>query len=109
MELIAKSLLCRAECGILAYACIDRKDRRSGKAKEVVLLEILRNGLMHIPELTPVALIKNDNNSLIKYGMPGILFDKSRQLLNGGDNDSCIVILQLAHRLIIQVFTVNDK
>ena len=38
VELIAKSLLCRAECGILAHACIDRKDRRSSKAKEVVLL-----------------------------------------------------------------------
>ena len=130
VELIAKSLRCRAECGILAHACIDRKDRRSGKAKEVVLLEILRNGLMHIPELTPVALIKNNNNSLIKNAVSGVLLDKGGELLNGGDNDSCIVILQLAlqhrcrgvavgstlfkaviflHRLIVQILAVHNK
>ena len=75
-------------------ACIDRKDGRAGKAKEVVLLEILRNGLMHIPELTPVALIKNDNNSLIKNAVSGVLFDESCQLLDGGNDDLGVVIFQ---------------
>ena len=74
MELIAKSLRCRAECGILAHACIDRKDRRSGKAKEVVLLEILRNGLMHITELASVALIKNSDDVLTIHFMPWYSF-----------------------------------
>ena len=85
---------------------------------------------MHIPELTPVALIKNDNNSLIKNAVSGVLLDKGGELLNGGDNDSCIVILQLAlqnrrrgvavgsslfkaviflHRLIVQILAVHDK
>ena len=130
VELIAKSLLCRAECGILAHACIDRKDGRAGKAKEVVLLEILRNGLMHIPELTPVALIKNDNNSLIKNAVSGVLFDESCQLLDGGNDDLGVVIFQLTlqhrcggvavgsalfkaviflHRLIVQILAVHDK
>ena len=130
MELIAKSLRCRAECGILAHACIDRKDRRSGKAKEVVLLEILRNGLMHITELASVALIKNNDDPFIKNTVSGVLLDKGGEFLNGGDNDSCIVILQLAlqdcrrgvavgsslfkaviflHRLIVQILAVHDK
>ena len=76
MELIAKSLRCRAECGILAHACIDRKDRRSGKAKEVVLLEILRNGLMHITELASAALIKNNDDPLSKTLCPAFFLIK---------------------------------
>lgn len=130
VKLIAKSLLCRAECGILAHACIDCKDGRAGKAEQMVLLKVFGDGLMHIPELTPVALIKNDNNSLIKNAVSGVLLDKGGELLNGGDNDSCIVILQLAlqnrrggvavgstlfkaviflHRLIVQILAVHDK
>ena len=130
VELIAKSLLCRAECGILAYACIDCKDGRAGKAEQMVLLKVFGDGLMHIPELTPVALIKNDNNSLIKNAVSGVLLDKGGELLNGGDNDSCIVILQLAlqnrrrgvavgrtffkaviflHRLIVQILAVHNE
>ena len=85
---------------------------------------------MHIPELTPVALIKNDNNSLIKNAVSGVLLDKGGELLNSGDNDSCIVILQLAlqnrrggvavgsslfkaviflHRLIVQILAVHNE
>ena len=130
VELIAKSLLCRAEYGILAYACIDCKDGRAGKAEQMVLLKVFGNGLMHIPELTPVALIKNDNNSLIKNAVSDVLLDKGGELLNGGDNDSCIVILQLAlqnrrrgvavgsslfkavifpHRLIVQILAVHNE
>ena len=96
----------------------------------MVLLKVFGDGLMHIPELTPVALIKNDNNSLIKNAVSGVLLDKGGEFLNGGDNDSCIVILQLAlqnrrrgvavgsslfkaviflHRLIVQILAVHNE
>lgn len=62
--------------------------------------------------------------------MSGVLLDKGGELLNGGDNDSCIVILQLAlqnrrggvavgsalfkaviflHRLIVQILAVHNE
>ena len=67
---------------------------------------------------------------LSKTLCPAFFFDKGGELLNGGDNDSCIVILQLAlqdcrrgvavgrtffksvvflHRLIVQILAVHDK
>ena len=130
VELIAKSLLCRAECGILAHACIDCKDGRTGKAEQMVLLKVFGDGLMHIPELTPVALIKNDNNSLIKNAVSGVLLDKGGEFLNGGNDDLGVVVFQLTlqhsrrgvavgsslfkaviflHRLIVQILAVHDK
>ena len=95
MELIAKSLLCRAECGILAHACIDCKDGRAGKAEQMILLKVLGDSLMHIAKLAAVAFIENDDHSLIKYGMSGVLFDESCQLLDGGNDDLGVVIFQL--------------
>ena len=130
VKLVAERLRCCAKRRVLAYACIDCKDGRAGKAEQMVLLKVFGDGLMHIPELTPVALIKNDNNSLIKNAVSGVLLDKGGELLNGGDNDSCIVILQLAlqnrrggvavgsaffkaviflHRLIVQILAVHNE
>ena len=85
---------------------------------------------MHITELASVALIKNNDDPFIKNTVSGVLLDKGGEFLNGGDNDSCIVILQLAlqdcrrgvavgsslfkaviflHRLIVQILAVHDK
>lgn len=66
-----------------------------GKAEQIVLLKILGDSLMHIAELAAVAFVKNDDYPLVKHRMSGVLFDESRQLLNGGDNDFGVVIFQL--------------
>ena len=95
MKLIAERLLCCAQGRILTHARIDRKDGCTGKSEQMVLLKILGDCLMHIAELTAMALVKDNNYPLIKYGMPCILFDKSRKLLNRSDNDPCIVVFQL--------------
>jgi hypothetical protein len=42
---------------------------------------------MHIPELTAVALIKDDNHLLVINGVRLIFFDKGGQLLDGGDDN----------------------
>ena len=103
MKLIAKACSVVRSVGFLLTACIDCKDGRAGKAEQMVLLKVFGECLMHIPELTPVALIKNDNNSLIKNAVSGVLLDKGGELLNGGDNDSCVVILQLALQNRVEV------
>ena len=94
VKLVAERLL-RCADGALAHARIDCKDGRAGKAEQIVLLKILGDSLMHIAELAAVAFVKNDDYPLVKHRMSGVLFDESRQLLNGGDNDFGVVIFQL--------------
>ena len=66
----------------------------------------------------------------VKNRVPGVLFDKGSQLLNGGNDDFCVIILQLAfensgrgvavgrafleaviflHGLVIQILAVYHK
>ena len=62
----------------------------------MILAEILGNGKVHIAKLAAVAFVKDDDYMLVKNCVPGVLFDEGGQLLNGGDDDFCAVILQLA-------------
>ena len=95
VELIAESLgsskeLCSAGC-----PGIGRKDRRAGKTKQVILLEVLDDSGMHIAELTAVALIEDDDHMLFIDRMGCFLFDEGGQLLDGSNDNISVVILQL--------------
>ena len=52
-----------------AAARIDSKNRRTRKTKQMILLESLGNGLVHIAKLRAVALVKNNNYMLTKEFM----------------------------------------
>ena len=115
---------------ISGASCVDCKNRRSSKAEQVVLFEIVDNGFMHITELTAVALVKDDHNVLLVDFMPRIFLDKGRQLLDCGNDDMCFRVFQLAfqnrgagvgvcrslleavilfHSLIVQILAVYHK
>ena len=90
----------------------------------------MNNGLVHITELAAVALVKDDHNMLLIDLMPRIFLDKGRQLLDGGNDNMCFRVFQLAfqyrgagvgvcrslleaviflHGLIVQVLAVYHK
>ena len=85
---------------------------------------------MHLAKLASVALIENDDHMLLIDRMPCVLLDKSRQLLDGRDDDPAVIAFELSfedrrrgvavcgtlfkavvflHRLIVEVFAVDDK
>ena len=85
---------------------------------------------MHITELAAVALVKDDHNVLLVNFMPRIFLDEGRQLLDGGNDDMCFRVFQLAfqnrgagvgvccalleavilfHSLVVQVLAVYHK
>ena len=85
---------------------------------------------MHIAELTAVALIKDNYNLLVRHGVPCVLFDECAELLNGCNYNFCVGVFKLPfkncgrciavrrtlfkavvllHRLIVQIFSVDDK
>ena len=130
MELVAEGLRCCAKVGRLTHTCIDCKDGRAGKAKQMIPFEILGDGLVHVPELAAVALVEDDDEPFVKHRMSGILFDECSELLNGGNDDFGVIIFKLAlqdcrggiavrrallkavvflHRLVVQVLAVNDE
>ena len=109
---------------------VDREDRRSGKAEQMVLAEVLHNRRMHIAELGTMAFVKDDDDVLLIDRVTGIFLDKGCQLLNGRNDDMAILVLKLLfqdcragvgvcrtlfkavvflHGLIVEVFAVHDK
>ena len=74
MQFIAERLLCRAQIRIFRSPCVYGKNRRTRKPEKIIFLEILRNRLVHIAELRTMALVENNNDLLIEYGMSDILF-----------------------------------
>ena len=130
MQLIAKGLPCRKKLRILRSSGIYGKNRSSCKSEQVIFLEILYNGCVHISKLAAMTLVKNNDDVFCIYLMPRILLNKSCQLLNGSNNDMRIWIFQLAfqygsrgiavgrslfkaviflHGLVVQILTVNHK
>ena len=116
---------------------VSGKNRRTGKAENVIVLEKLFNLAVHQPELAAVTFIKNQNDMLIGNRVAGISRNKVIKLLNRGDDDFVLVgiaffvsVFKLSlqnlcvavavgrsffkaviffHRLIVKVFTVNNK
>ena len=130
VQLVAERLRRGEIARIGGASCIDCKNRRSGKAEQVVLFEIVDNGLVHITELAAVALVKDNHNVLLVDLMPRIFLDEGRQLLDGGNDDMCFRVFQLAfqnrgagvgvcralleaviflHGLVVQVLAVYHK
>ena len=96
VQLVAERLRRGEIAWISGASCVDCKNRRSSKAEQVVLFEIVNNGLVHITELAAVALVKDDHNMLLVDLMPRILLDEGRQLLDGGNDDMSFRVFQLA-------------
>ena len=87
IRLTAKRLRCSFQRGLAARAGIGRKNRRACKAKQVIILKILDNVLVHIAKLAAMALIKNQDNMLLENLMSLIAGNKQRQLLNRCNDD----------------------
>ena len=76
VKLIPKGLTCGKELRILSSARINSENRCSCKTKQMIFLEILYNRCVHIPKLTAMALIKNNNDMFRIHFMSRILFYK---------------------------------
>ena len=130
VQLVAKGLLGREKLRGVRLLCVDREDRRSGKAEQVVPAEVLHNRRVHIAELGTMAFVKDDDNVLLIDRVTGIFLDKGCQLLNGRNDDMAVLVLKLLfqdrragvgvcrtlfktvvflHGLIVEVFAVHDK
>ena len=66
---------------------IGRKNRCTRKAKEVIVLKIFCDVLVHIAKLAAMALVKNQDNVLLENLMSLIAGYKQRQLLNRCNDD----------------------
>ena len=90
----------------------------------------MNDSAVHITELAAVALVKDDHNVLLVNFVSRILLDESRQLLDGGNDDMCFRVFQLAfqnrgagvgvcrslleavilfHSLVVQILAVYHK
>ena len=96
VQLIAERLRCGEIAWIGGASCIGRKNWGACEAKQMILLEILDDCLVHITELAAVTLVKDDYNVLLVNFMPRILLDEGRQFLDGGNDDMCFRVFQLA-------------
>ncbi len=95
MELVPEGLL-GGECGHIAHrAGIRRKDRGAGEAEDVVFFEAPHNGIAHVAELAAVAFIEDHHHMLSVDLMHLVVVHKVGQLLDGGDDDPGIRVLQL--------------
>ena len=95
VKLIAKGLRCSTHIGITAGTGIDRKNRRTRKPEQVIILERLGDSLMHIAELAAVALIEDDDKMLLERGMPFVFTHEDIELLNGRDDDMYVRVAHL--------------
>ena len=87
IRLTAKRLRCSFQRGLAARTGIGRKNRRTRKAKEVIVLKIFCDVLVHIAKLAAMALVKNQDNVLLENLMSLIAGYKQRQLLNRCNDD----------------------
>ena len=77
MQLFSENLRCGTQISMFAASCIDRKNRCPRKPKDMIPFKVLDNRCMHIPKLRPVALIKYQDNMLVKYFVSFVFADKS--------------------------------
>ncbi len=73
-----------------------RKNGRAGKTKLVELFEFLFQVLLRLAKLAAVAFVKNKHHLLAVNGQIGFAFDEMVKLLNSGDNDFVVVLVQIA-------------
>ena len=130
MELIAKRLRRRKKLRTRQTPRIRRENRRPRKSEEMILLKMLHNRGVHIPELTAVTFVEDDDDVFCIDLVFLVLLDKRREFLNRRDDDPRIAILELPlknrrrriavrrplfktivflHRLIIEILAIHDK
>ena len=130
MESFAESLLGGFEVGLGAAGGVVSEDGCPGESEEVVLLECLSNGSVHVAKLGAVAFVEDDDHVLAVDIVVFVACDEVRQLLNCGDDDGRIVVFQLllqhggrgvgvgstlleavvlTHGLVVEVLAVDDK
>ena len=78
-----------ALCGVLG------ENRRPSKTEQVIILERLDDFHVHIPELTAVALIEDNDAMLSIYGVASVFRDEVVQLLDGRNDNMGLCVLQL--------------
>ena len=129
VQLVAEGLFGGIESA-LALGGVKAKNRRSGKAEQMIFFEAADNSEVHIAELTTVALVEDDDYMLLIDGVSLVLLDKFGELLNGGNDNARVVVFELPfensgggvgvggtffkavillHGLVIKVFSVYDK
>ena len=77
----------RSQIGKLSRSCILGKDGCSRETENIVFLESLGDGHVHITELRTMALVENHHYISIGTFDFFLLFQQRRKFLNGGDND----------------------
>ena len=130
MQLVAEGLFGGGEMRILHMTGVCGEDRRAGEAEHMILFEVLDDRGVHIAELTAVTLVKDDDDVLLIHRMTLIFIDEGRELLDRGDDDPRVLVLELLfqnrgrgiavrcalfkaviffHRLVVEVFSVHDE
>ena len=129
MQSFTKGIFCGLDescsCWHILY-----EDRCTGETEDVVFLEFLGDFLVHLSELASVALIENQHHFFLVDVAIWVLLDKTRQLLNGSDDDLALatgyLFLQnacrriavsstllepviLSHGLIVQILPVHHE
>ena len=69
MQLVAKRLLGGLHADVASRAGVLGKDGRTCKTKQMVFLEMVGNGFVHLAEIAAVALVEDDHHLLLKDGM----------------------------------------
>ena len=64
VEFIAECLLRGFQFQISTAACVLGEDRCASKSEDMVFLEVLGNGVVHLTEIASVALVKDNHHSL---------------------------------------------
>lgn len=95
VELVAEGLGGGEELRPAGGPGIGGKDRGAGEAEQMIFLEILHDGRVHVAELAAVALVEDDDHVLLIDLVGRVFLDEGGQFLDGGDDDMGVVVLQL--------------
>ena len=87
------------------------KTGRASKAEELRLLEMANDVLVHIPELTAVTLVDDEDNFLIFVGIHdfGVLrpLNSIRHFLHCGNDELPVLVLHLFYKDICAVSSID--
>lgn len=95
VELVAEGLFRGFQQRVAPLPRIDGKNGRAREAEQVIVFECLDNGRMQIAELGSVTFVKHQHDAPLEDGVPRIAADEDAQLLDGGDNDPAVRVVQL--------------
>ena len=105
VEFIAECLLCGFQFQISTAACVLGEDRCARETEDMVFLEVLGDGVVHLTEIASVALVKYYHHPLLEDRMVLVLLYEDGEFLYGGDDDTVVVITAV----LILVFQLSLK